>query len=170
MPTVPAPRPVRTTLPTTVRRLVVLPLLTLVVLLAAGTFAPAPQAGAAGLSRVERATRTALAQIGDPYRYGAAGPRAFDCSGLVYYSFRRAGLDVPRTSAQQGARARHIRKSRLHRGDLMFFTSGRRVYHVAIFLRWVHGRAQMLHAPGSGKRVTRAYAWTSSWYAGTLRR
>ena len=48
---------------------------------------------------VERALRTAVAQKGDPYAYGAAGPNRFDCSGLTYYSFRRAGFHhIPRTS------------------------------------------------------------------------
>lgn len=156
--------------PALLRRAVVLPLLTLVVLLASTTLVPLPGAEAAVSStRLARASKVALAQVGDPYRYGAAGPKAFDCSGLIYYSFRKAGIKVPRTSSAQASRARRIAKSKLRRGDLMFFTSGRRVYHAAIFLGWHKGRAQMLHAPRSGERVKRAYPWTSSWFAGTLR-
>jgi cell wall-associated NlpC family hydrolase len=171
------------------RQLVTLPLLTLVVLLAGSAFGPAGQADAAVRhhrhhhhkhhaahhaakapgGRIERATRIALGQIGDPYRYGATGPGSFDCSGLIYYSFRKAGIQVPRTSSAQSGRARHIAKKQMRRGDLMFFTDGGGVYHAAIFLRWDHGRAQMLHAPRSGERVKRAYAWTSSWFGGTLR-
>ena len=50
----------------------------------------------------------AAAQKGDPYSYGAAGPARFDCSGLVYYSFRRAGFSrIPRTSSAQAGFARH---------------------------------------------------------------
>jgi cell wall-associated NlpC family hydrolase len=151
------------------RRLVVLPLLTLVVLLGASLLGPVGAASAAGGRRIDHASDIAVGQLGDPYRYGAAGPSAFDCSGLIYYSFRRAGVSVPRTSSAQAGRARHIRKSSLRRGDLMFFHNGGHVYHVAMFLRWNHGRALMLHSPHTGSRVQRATPWTSSWFAGTLR-
>lgn len=119
--------------------------------------------------RVMSAVRTAMAQRGDAYSYGSAGPNAFDCSGLVYYSYRRAGFSVPRTSSAQAGAVRHIAKSRMRAGDLMFFTSGSGVYHAAIFLRWERGAAVMVHAPGSGSSVQVATPWTSSWFAGTLR-
>ncbi|MCW2868323.1 MAG: hypothetical protein JWR20_2511 [Marmoricola sp.] len=152
-----------------VRRLLLTPLLTLLLVLTAVALGPAPQASAAASSRVARATTIALQQVGDPYRYGAAGPGSFDCSGLLYYSFRRAGISMPRTSSAQAARARHIPRSKLRRGDLMFFTHGGRVYHAAIFLGWVHGRAQLLHSPRTGERVSRTLAWTNSWFGATLR-
>ncbi|MCW2818476.1 MAG: hypothetical protein JWR42_1263 [Marmoricola sp.] len=152
-----------------VRRFLLTPLLTLLLVVAAVALSPAPQASAATTSRVARATNIALNQVGDPYRYGATGPSSFDCSGLTYYSFRKAGISVPRTAAAQAGRARHIPRSKMRRGDLMFFTSGRHVYHVAIFLGWVHGRAQLLHSPRTGQRVSRAMVWTNSWFAGTLR-
>lgn len=172
------------------RQFLVLPFLTLVVLLAASAFAPAGQADAAARhhrhhhhhrhhathhaagatgGRVARATSIALGKVGDPYRYGASGPGSFDCSGLIYYSYRKAGIQVPRTSSAQSGRARHISKKQMRRGDLMFFTGGGGVYHAAIFLGWDHGRAQMLHAPRTGERVKKAFAWTSSWFGGTLR-
>lgn len=121
-------------------------------------------------SRVLTAEHIAMNQRGDSYAYGAAGPNAFDCSGLVFYSYRRAGFAVPRTSSAQAAHTRRIAKQNMRTGDLMFFASGGGVYHAAIFLRWQHGHALMLHAPGSGRRVTVAPAWTSSWFGGTLRR
>ena len=152
------------------RRLCTIPALVLAVLLASFTLGPVSSASAGTSSRVVKATRIAVAQIGDPYRYGAAGPRAFDCSGLIYYSFRRAGVrNVPRTSSAQARRAHHISRKKLRRGDLMFFTSRGRVYHAAIFLRWSHGRALMLHSPRPGQRVRRERAWTNSWFAATLR-
>ncbi len=122
--------------------------------------------------KISHAQRIAARQIGDPYRYGAAGPGRFDCSGLIYYSYRKAGLDVPRTSSQQARSARHIRKSQLRRGDLMFFRGRNGVYHDAIFLRWsrTNGRALMLHSPSPGKKVRREVTWTNQWYGGTLRR
>ena len=130
---------------------------------------PASGAEAATRGKIDRATTVALNQKGDPYRYGAAGPSAFDCSGLIYYSFRKAGLSVPRTSSAQYSRTKHIAKKSLRRGDLMFFHNGGRVYHAAIFLGWDHGQAKMLHSPRTGQNVSVAKAWTSSWYAGTLR-
>jgi cell wall-associated NlpC family hydrolase len=137
-----------------------------------GMVAVAPDADAATRGdKVRQAARVATKQVGDPYRYGAAGPDRFDCSGLVYFAARRAGLSgVPRTSGDQARHARRISKSNLRRGDLMFFHDGGDVYHVAIFLRWKDGRRVMVHSPSTGQRVHRATPWTSQWYAGTLRR
>jgi cell wall-associated NlpC family hydrolase len=156
--------------PARLRHLCALPLLALALVISSVLLGPVSSASAVTVSAVSRATNIALGQVGDPYRYGAAGPSAFDCSGLIYYSFRKAGIrNIPRTSGAQAARARHIKKSSLRRGDLMFFTSGGRVYHAAIFLGWDHGRAIMLHSPRPGERVKRQAAWTSSWFAATLR-
>ncbi|HEU4337525.1 MAG TPA: C40 family peptidase [Nocardioides sp.] len=121
-------------------------------------------------NRVLTARDIAMRQRGDAYAYGAAGPNAFDCSGLVRYSYGHAGLSVPRTSSAQAGAARRIAKKDLRSGDLMFFYGGGGVYHAAIFLRWSHGHALMVHSPGSGQRVRVAVPWTSSWFAGTLRR
>jgi len=121
-------------------------------------------------SRVEVAMRTAVAQKGDPYAYGAAGPGRFDCSGLTFYSFRRAGFArIPRTSSAQAHFARHISRGAMQRGDLMFFTGGGGVYHVGVFAGWDHGRRLVLHAPYSGTRVRTDRVWTNSWFPGTLR-
>ncbi|GAA4730828.1 hypothetical protein GCM10023350_12670 [Nocardioides endophyticus] len=121
-------------------------------------------------SRVELAMRTAVAQKGDPYAYGASGPRSFDCSGLTFYSFRRAGFSrIPRTSSAQAHFARHISRGAMKRGDLMFFTGRGGVYHVGVFAGWGHGRRLVLHAPYSGTRVRTDRVWTNSWFPGTLR-
>lgn len=121
-------------------------------------------------SRIAVAMRTAVAQKGDPYGYGAAGPHQFDCSGLTYYSFRRAGFGgIPRTSAAQAGFARHIPRSAMRRGDLIFFTGRGGVYHVGVFAGWHHGRRMVLHAPYSGTRVRTDPVWSNSWFAGTLR-
>ena len=112
----------------------------------------------------------AMRQRGDAYAYGAAGPERFDCSGLIRYAYSRAGLAVPRTSSAQAGAARRFAKKDLRSGDLMFVYGGGGVYHAAIFLRWSHGHAVMVHAPGSGQRVRIAVPWTSQWFGGTLRR
>jgi cell wall-associated NlpC family hydrolase len=161
------------------RTLVVLPLMAFAILAAATALAPPTDASAATTSatapsasrqqKVLRATSVALRQIGDPYRYGAEGPRSFDCSGLVTYSYQKAGIKLPRTSSAQARRAHRIPKSKLRRGDLMFFRDGGGVYHVAMFLKRTKGHVVMVHSPGSGQRVRRDRPWTSSWFAGTMR-
>lgn len=120
--------------------------------------------------RVGSAMNIAVHQKGEPYRYGAAGPNAFDCSGLTFYSFRRAGFHrIPRTSSAQAHYARHIKRSQMRRGDLIFFTDGGGVYHVGLFAGVIHGRRWVLHAPYSGTRVRVEPLWTDHWFAGTLR-
>jgi cell wall-associated NlpC family hydrolase len=121
-------------------------------------------------NRVVSAKDTAMRQRGDAYAYGGAGPERFDCSGLIFYSYRRAGFDVPRTSGAQAGFARRIGKKAMRPGDLMFFYGSGGVYHAAIFLKWSHGHAVMVHSPGSGESVQVAVPWTSSWFGGTLRR
>jgi cell wall-associated NlpC family hydrolase len=125
----------------------------------------------ATVSKAKRALRIAKRQIGDPYVYGATGPGAFDCSGLIYYSTHRAGYrHVPRTSSAQGSFMRHIKRSAMRRGDFVFFTDGGGVYHVAMYLGRHNGQRIVLHAPHTGSYVKRDPIWTDSWFAGTLRR
>jgi len=122
--------------------------------------------------KIQRALKVAKQQKGDPYRYGGTGPSAFDCSGLIYYATRKAGITgVPRTSSAQSSHVRRIHKKWLRAGDLVFFHSGGRVYHVGMYVgRNSGGDRVILHAPGSGKRVKYERIWTNSWFAGTLRR
>jgi cell wall-associated NlpC family hydrolase len=136
------------------------------------TFLMAPSASATSRrqERIWDGLRIARAQQGDPYRYGAAGPDAFDCSGLVYYSYRRAGFrNIPRTSSQQARHAHRIPRSHLRRGDFVYFHSGGSVYHVGIYAGSRHGRRYIVHASRPGVPVRRDPIWTDSWFAGTLR-
>lgn len=150
--------------------------------LAVGLLATAPTADAhADKQQASHRERTAQKigsaldvarnQKGDPYRYGAAGPNAFDCSGLTYYSFRKAGFgNIPRTSSAQAGFARRISRDNMRRGDLMFFTDGGGVYHVGVYAgSGKHGKRWVLHAPSSGGRVETVRVWTDSWFPGTLR-
>ena len=117
------------------------------------------------------ALKVARRQIGDAYRYGAEGPDKFDCSGLVYFATERAGFDgVPRTSSEQAAHMRRIKRSNLRRGDFVFFTkkSGD-VYHVAFYVGRDEGDRMILHAPSTGEDVSRDPIWTDAWFAATLR-
>ncbi len=120
--------------------------------------------------KVTHAINVAVAQKGDPYVYGAAGPGSFDCSGLTYYSYRKAGFKhIPRTSAAQAHFAKHIKRSAMKRGDLIFFYDGGGVYHVGVYAGFSHGHRWVLHAPHSGTRVRTDKLWTDHWFPGTLR-
>jgi cell wall-associated NlpC family hydrolase len=90
---------------------------------------------------------TALGQRGDPYRYGAAGPHAFDCSGLTSYSWKRAGIKIPRTSRAQSTFGRPVAKANLRPGDLVFFY--RPVSHAALYI----GNGRIVHASTYGQPV-----------------
>jgi cell wall-associated NlpC family hydrolase len=121
--------------------------------------------------RVAHAMGIAVRQHGKPYAYGAAGPRAFDCSGLTSYAFHHAGFRrMPRTASAQAHFGRHIPRSRMHRGDLIFFTGGGGVYHVGLFAGFKHGHRLVLHAPYPGQRVRTQPLWTNAWFPETLRR
>jgi cell wall-associated NlpC family hydrolase len=127
-----------------------------------------PVASRATMAR--SALSVAKNQVGDPYRYGAAGPNRFDCSGLVYYAARRAGFSsVPRTSSAQSKHMRRIKRANMRPGDYVFFHNRRGVYHVGVYLGMKDGRRRIVHAPGSGQKVKRSAIWTNSWFPGTLR-
>lgn len=119
--------------------------------------------------KIRHAVKIAVNQKGDPYGYGYAGPNRFDCSGLTMFSFDRAGLSLPRTAAEQYNAVRHIPKSHMRRGDLMFFHDGYGIYHVGVFLGRHDGHVWLLHASMPGRPVQRDPVWTSAWYGGTLR-
>jgi len=87
--------------------------------------------------------------LGTPYRYGGVDPSGFDCSGLVQFSHRYAGINVPRTTAAQYKEAHPVTRSELKPGDLIFFRIQRRISHVAIYA----GQGEFIHAPSSGKQV-----------------
>ena len=99
-------------------------------------------------------------RIGAPYRYGGAGPDAFDCSGLVAYAHRQVGIVVPRTAAEQFSKAAPVKRRDLRPGDLVFFRlSGREVGHVGIYV----GDDRFVHAPQSGGHV-RLASLEDEWY------
>lgn len=88
-------------------------------------------ADAATLS--QRALSVASAQVNDPYQYGATGPNRFDCSGLVQYSFKSVGKQLPRTAQQQFNATARVSASQRQPGDLVFFGSSRAIYHVGVY-------------------------------------
>ena len=106
-----------------------------------------------------RAMKIALAQRGDPYRYGAAGPGAFDCSGLTMFSYGRAGRSIPRTTDQQKAGLPAVARSAKRKGDIILFTNGGNAYHAAIYI----GDGRIVHSSRSGTPVKVDPIWTSSY-------
>jgi cell wall-associated NlpC family hydrolase len=94
-----------------------------------------------------RALQAAAAQLGKGYRWGAAGPANFDCSGLTSFSFRQAGITLPRSSSQQARIGRPVALADLQPGDLVFYYSP--VSHVGIYA----GGGKMIHAPQTGDVV-----------------
>jgi cell wall-associated NlpC family hydrolase len=82
----------------------------------------------------------AMSKIGSPYRYGASGPNAFDCSGLVSWAFKKAGKSLPRTSRAMSKVGTPVSRDELQPGDLVFFYKP--VSHVGIYI----GDNKIVHA------------------------
>ncbi|WP_181773826.1 C40 family peptidase [Amycolatopsis pittospori] len=101
--------------------------------------APGP-AAAAALS-------AAKSKLGSAYVWGATGPSTFDCSGLMQWAYKQAGLSLPRSSRQQATFGAPVEKSQLQPGDLVFYYSP--VSHVGMYV----GNGMMVHAPTSGDVV-----------------
>lgn len=88
----------------------------------------------------------ALSHLGKPYVWGATGPNAFDCSGLVCYVYAQLGVSLPRVTFSQVRTGREVRAGELAPGDLVFF---RHNAHVGIYL----GGGWFIHAPHTGDVV-----------------
>ena len=103
---------------------------------------PVPVSGRAGV-----AVQTALAQLGDPYVWGADGPDSFDCSGLMMYAWGKAGVSLPHSSSAQASEGRRVSKDQLMPGDLVFYYQP--ISHVAMYI----GNGRIVHASRPGKPV-----------------
>jgi cell wall-associated NlpC family hydrolase len=110
----------------------------------------------------------ALSRVGMPYVWGAAGPAAFDCSGLVQWSFARAGVVMPRVAADQARTGPQVPVSQLQPGDLLFYhtdpTAPDYISHVAIYL----GGGKMIQAPQPGEYVEVVAVDLGSDFAGAV--
>jgi cell wall-associated NlpC family hydrolase len=109
------------------------------------TASPAP---APSSRKGKTAYAFARTQLGKPYRYGATGPNAYDCSGLTLTSWKKAGVTLPRTTAQQFHVGKRIAKGNIQVGDLVFYY-GPTPSHVGIYA----GGGKIIHAPRPGKTV-----------------
>jgi peptidoglycan DL-endopeptidase CwlO len=129
---------------------------------APGVFAPdwAPDAGASA-AQGSTAADWALTQFGRPYRWGAAGPGSYDCSGLALEAWARAGVRLLHWTGFQWVSGPHVPLARLRRGDLVFYAFSiadpATIHHVGIYL----GHGLMVDAPytGSFVRIDSIYAF-----------
>jgi cell wall-associated NlpC family hydrolase len=101
----------------------------------------------ASSAAAQKAVDTALAQAGDPYVWGAAGPGSFDCSGLMQYAYAAAGISLPHSSRVQSTMGTAVARSDLQPGDLVFFYSP--VSHVGMYV----GNGNIVHASTEGQPV-----------------
>jgi peptidoglycan DL-endopeptidase CwlO len=129
----------------------------------------ATQGGAMTEAELTTALRAAESRQGLPYVWGDAGPAAFDCSGLVQWSFAQAGVRMPRVAADQARTGPAVPVSQLEPGDLLFYHTDRTapgyISHVAIYL----GNGLMVQAPQPGLRVEVVPANFGSQFAGAIR-
>ena len=112
--------------------------------------------------RAGAAVSYALAQVGDAYSYGAAGPSAFDCSGLTMMSWAQAGVGLPHSSSAQYGSGPHIASGALQPGDLVFYYQP--ISHVGIYI----GGGRIVHAanPSTGVVVSGVFSMP---YTGAVR-
>ncbi|HET9973943.1 MAG TPA: NlpC/P60 family protein [Streptosporangiaceae bacterium] len=133
--------------------------------------APSAAGGSGGVSasQLTDALRAAESRKGLPYVWGATGPRSFDCSGLVQWSFAQAGITMPRVAADQARAGLAVSASQLQPGDLLFYhtdpTDPGYISHVAIYL----GNGWMIQAPQPGMDVEIIPASFGSQFAGAVR-
>jgi peptidoglycan DL-endopeptidase CwlO len=120
-------------------------------------------------AQLDTMLKAAESRRGLPYVWGAAGPTAFDCSGLVQWSFAQAGIVMPRVAADQALSGPAVPVSQLQPGDLLFYhtdpTDPTYISHVAIYL----GKGWMIQAPAPGQDVEIVPADFGSEFAGAVR-
>lgn len=110
--------------------------------------APGPQASPMATSG-QRALDAAMSKLGAPYVWGATGPNSFDCSGLVQWAYRQAGVSVPRTTYDQAGGGSPVGRGDLRPGDVVLFNGAE---HVGLYA----GGGTVVHAPTAGQPVKKA--------------
>ncbi|GAA0657417.1 C40 family peptidase [Streptomyces thermocarboxydovorans] len=100
----------------------------------------------------KKAVAYATAQIGKPYKWGAEGPKAYDCSGLTSQAWLSAGRGIPRTSQEQWKQLEHVDIRQMRPGDLIIYFDD--ASHVGMYV----GNGTIVHAPRPGRTVTLAGA------------
>jgi peptidoglycan DL-endopeptidase CwlO len=106
-----------------------------------------PNIAVRGDSLGEQALRWALTRLGDMYVWGGAGPNVFDCSGLVMWAYAQIGISLTHFTGAQWNEGRHVSRSQLEPGDLVFFFAD--ISHVGMYI----GNGLMIDAPTFGQPV-----------------
>jgi cell wall-associated NlpC family hydrolase len=101
----------------------------------------------AATGAAQTAVNAALSKLGSAYVWGATGPGTFDCSGLMQWAYKQAGISLPRNSAAQAGFGTPVSRDQLQPGDLVAYYSP--VSHIGMYI----GDGKMVHAPTSGDVV-----------------
>lgn len=112
-------------------------------------------------SRGMKILEAARSRIGDPYVWGATGPNAFDCSGLVMWAHQQLGINIPRTSQDQIAGGHAIARKDLQPGDIVAFYGN--ASHVGVYA----GKNTIVHAPYQGQNVSESSLDSMPYYGAT---
>jgi len=118
---------------------------------------PAPPTSSAGSGRGSIAASYAMAQVGKPYVYGAAGPSVFDCSGLTMAAWAQAGVSLAHSASMQYAATARVDSGSLQPGDLVFFYSD--IHHVGMYV----GGGTFVHAANPTDGVVAESLFSSYW-------
>jgi cell wall-associated NlpC family hydrolase len=124
---------------------------------------PSPTPPPAAPGNAQAAVNFAYAQLGDPYVWAAAGPNAWDCSGLTMGAWAAAGVALPHYSVAQYYATTPVSYSQLQPGDLIFWASDpsnpNTIFHVAIYI----GNGKMIQAPHTGEyvEISDVFSWES---------
>jgi cell wall-associated NlpC family hydrolase len=116
------------------------------------------RAVAAARARGVRVARVARRQIGDPYRWGASGPSAFDCSGLVRFAYRQAlRRPLPHGAAALSRIGRPVARRNVRPGDVAYWGGRGSAYHVGIVV--AVRPIRVVDAPYAGRSVSLRRPW-----------
>lgn len=114
-----------------------------------------PISGSAASRSAATAVRNAATKLGRPYVWGAKGPNAFDCSGLMQRAYKQAGVTIPPNSSRQAKAGTAVPISQLKPGDMVFYYTP--VSDVGMYI----GNGRILHAsePGEPVKISNVHAF-----------